>query len=98
MSKHRRPSAAADGHGARTGSPTAAPDDVLETSKPTEHRLAQHANQAMATVAARAAFDQMLTWDVYQTERVIELAMGQQACIGGDAGAVELQFEAAQTL
>ncbi len=52
----------------------------------------------MATVAARAAFDQMLTWDVYQTERVIELAMGQQACIGGDAGAVELQFEAAQTL
>ena len=68
--------------------------DVLVSRKPTEHRLAQHAHQIVATVAARAAVNQMLPRDGHQAERVIEFAIGEQACIGGDARTVELKLEA----
>ena len=69
--------------------------DVLISGKPTEHRLAQHADQIVPTVPARAAVNQMLPRDGHQAERVIEFAIGQQSGIGGDAGTVELQLEAA---
>ena len=49
----------------------------------------------MATVPTRATVNQVLLRDGHQAERVIELAIGQQACIGGNAGTVELQLEAA---
>ena len=52
--------------------------DVLVSGKPTEHRLAQHAHQIMATVPARAAVNQVLLRDGHQAERVIEFAIGQQ--------------------
>ena len=69
--------------------------DVLVSRKPTEHRLAQHAHQIVATVAARAAVNQVLARDSRQAERIIEFAISQQARIGGDARTVELQLEAA---
>ena len=59
--------------------------DVLISSKPSEHRLAQHAHQIMATVPARAAVNQVLARDSHQAKRVIEFAIGQQPGIGGDA-------------
>jgi hypothetical protein len=68
--------------------------DVLVSRKPTEHRLAQHAHQIVATVPARAAVNQMLLRDSHQAERVVEFAIGQQACIGGDTRTVELKLEA----
>jgi hypothetical protein len=49
----------------------------------------------VATVPARATVNQVLLRDGHQAERVIEFAIGQQASIGGDAGTVELQLEAA---
>ena len=69
--------------------------DVLVSGKPTEHRLAQHADQIVATVPARATVNQVLLRDGHQAERVIEFAIGQQSGIGGDARTVELQLEAA---
>ncbi len=69
--------------------------DVLVSGKPAEYRLAEHANQIMATVPTRAAINQVLSRDNHQAERVIEVAIGQQARIGGDAGTVELKLEAA---
>ena len=48
----------------------------------------------MPTVPARVAVNQMLRCDGHQAECVIELAIGQQSGIGGDAGTVELQLEA----
>jgi len=69
--------------------------DVFISGKPTEHRLAQHADQATATVATRATVNQVLLGDGHQAERVIEFAIGQQAGIGGDTRTVKLQLEAA---
>ena len=68
--------------------------DVLVSRKPTEHRLARHAHQIMPPVAARAAVNQMLLCDSHQAERVVEFAIGEQACIGGDTRTVELKLEA----
>jgi len=49
----------------------------------------------MATVPARVPVNQVEARDAHQAKRVIEFAIGQQACIGGDAGTVKLQLEAA---
>lgn len=48
---------------------------LLVSGKPTEHRLAQHAEQIVATVAARAPVDEVLAGDGHQAERVIEFAI-----------------------
>jgi hypothetical protein len=52
----------------------------------------------MPTVPARASISQILPRDYHQAENVIQLAIGQQSCIGGDAGTVELQLETASKL
>ena len=49
----------------------------------------------MPTVPARASISQILPRDYHQAEDVIQLAIGQQSCIGGDAGAVELELQSA---
>jgi len=70
-------------------------DHILASGKPIGHRLPQHAEQIVATVAARAPDDEVLAGDGHQAERVIEFATGQLASVGGDAGTVEFQLEAA---
>jgi len=45
-----------------------------------KHGLAQHAYQIMATVPARATVNQVLARNARQAKRVIEFAIGQQAC------------------
>ena len=69
--------------------------DVFVSRKPTKHRLAQHTDKIMATVPTRATINQVLLRHGHQAECVIKLAIGQQARIGGDAGTVELELEAA---
>src|SRR5450756_336273 len=59
---------------------------VLVSGKATEHRLPQHSDQIMPTVPARASISQSLPGDGHQSEHIIELAIGKQPCIGGDAG------------
>ncbi len=59
--------------------------DVLVSGKPTEHRLAQHAHQIVATIPARATVNQVLLRDGHQAEHIIEFAIGQQSGIGGNA-------------
>ena len=48
----------------------------------------------MATVAACAAVNQMSVSDGHQAEHVVEFAIGEQACIGGDPRTMELKLEA----
>ena len=55
--------------------------DVFISGKPTEHRLAQHAHQIMATVPTRAAVNEVMLRDGHQAECVIKFAIGKQACI-----------------
>lgn len=68
--------------------------DVLVSGKTTEHLLAQHAYQIVASIPARATVNQVLLRDGNQAECVIEFAIGQQAGIGSDTRTVELQLEA----
>ena len=68
---------------------------VLVSGKPTEHRLPQHADQIVPTVPACASISQTLPGDGHQAEHIIKLPERQQTSIGGDAGTVELQLEAA---
>jgi hypothetical protein len=52
--------------------------DVFISGKPTEHRLAQHAHQIVATVPARARVNQVLARDGHHAKRGIEFAISQQ--------------------
>jgi hypothetical protein len=49
----------------------------------------------MPAVLACPRVGQVLTRDLHQSEGIVQLAIGQQPCIGGDAGTVELQLETA---
>ena len=49
----------------------------------------------MPTVPARASISQNLPRDYHQAGDLIQLAIGQQSCIGGDVGAVELELQSA---
>ena len=66
---------------------------VLVAGQPPEHRLAQQADQPMATVLAGARVGQRIGTRVGQAQRVIQLAIGQQPGIGGDRGAAKLQHQ-----
>jgi hypothetical protein len=49
----------------------------------------------MPTVPARASINQILPRDLHQSEGIVQLAIGQQAGVGGDIGAVELELQSA---
>ena len=68
---------------------------VLVPGKASEHRLPQHPDQIMPTVPARASISQILPRDLHQSEGIVQLAIGQQAGVGGDIGAVELELQSA---
>src|SRR3954468_9885883 len=57
-------------------------------------RLAQEAEQAVADVLAAPAFGESRHGHRGQAEGVVQLAVGEQAPIRGDPGAVELELEA----
>ena len=67
---------------------------VLISSETTKHRLPQQTDQRMATVLAGARIGEYLDCHLGQAERVIEFAVGQQSCIGGDDRAAKLQHQA----
>ena len=68
---------------------------VLVASEATEHGLAELSDQAVATVHPGARVAQRLGGKRGQAERVVEFPEREQAGIGGDACAVELQLQAA---
>ena len=69
--------------------------NVLVAGEAAEHGLAQQPGQQMAGVRAAAAFRQDVTGQIGQPQRVVEVAVGEQPGVGGDAAAVELQLQAA---
>jgi hypothetical protein len=60
-----------------------------------EHGLAQQPGQEVAGVPTAAAFRQDAAGRLGQPQRIVELAVGEQPGVGGDAAAVELQLQAA---
>ena len=67
---------------------------ILIAGETAEYRLPQQPGEEMARVATSADFRQRATGQVGQPERVIQLPVGQQAGVGGDAAAVELEPQA----
>ena len=68
---------------------------VLISGETTEHRLPQQPGQQMPCVPATATFRKGTTGQVGQPERVVQLPVGQQPGVGGDAAPMELQPQAA---
>ena len=89
------PLAADDGaHGGVAGEPLGVVD-VLVAGEPAVDRLPQEAEQPVADVLAAPALGEGRCGRRGQAEGVVQLAVGEQAAIGGDPGAVELELEAA---
>jgi hypothetical protein len=68
---------------------------ILIPGETTKYGLAEQTGQQMAGVLASAALRQRRTSQFGEAERVVEFPVGQKARVGGDAAAVEFQFEAA---
>jgi hypothetical protein len=66
---------------------------VLVAGEAAEHGLPQQADQTMPAVLAGARIRQRRARG--QAQRVVELAVAQQARIGGDRGATEAEHQAA---
>ena len=62
--------------------------DILVAREPAEHRLPKQRAQLMACVLAAAAVEELRDRHVGKPERVIQLAVGEQAAVGCDPGAV----------
>jgi hypothetical protein len=68
---------------------------VLVAGKTTEVGLAELGEQAVAPIHSGARVDQRIGGQRGQAERVVEFPECEQAGIGGDGRAVELQLQAA---
>jgi hypothetical protein len=68
---------------------------ILIAGEAAEHGLPQQPGQEMAGVPPTTAFRQHATGHVGQPEGVVQLPVGQQAGVGRDTAAVELQLQAA---
>ena len=66
---------------------------ALIPGKSAEHRLAQQSSQQVAGVLAAAAFQQRRTRQIGQPEGVVQFAVREQSCVGGDPAAVEFQLQ-----
>jgi len=68
---------------------------VLVSSQPTEDRLAQQADKGMPSIPALTRIGEHAPGHGAETEGIVEFAVRQQSGIGGDAGPMELQLQAA---
>ncbi len=68
---------------------------ILVARQAPKHRLAELAQQGMASVRAGAGVRQNLSSDLAQTEDIVEFAAGKQPAVGRDLGAVKFELEAA---
>ena len=67
--------------------------DILVAREPAEHRLPKQSFQRVARVLAAAAVEELRDRHVGEPERVIQLAVGEQAAVGCDPGAVEFELD-----
>ncbi len=67
---------------------------ILIAGEAPEYGLPQQPCEEMAGVPATAAFRQRAAGQVGQPEGVVQVPVGQQPGVGGDAAAVELQPQA----
>jgi hypothetical protein len=89
------PLAADDGaHGRVTREPLGVVD-VLVAGEPTIDCLAQEAEQPVPDVLPVPAFGEGRCSHGGEAEDVVQFAVGEQAAVGGDPGAVELELQAA---
>lgn len=69
--------------------------DVLVTREPAEDRLAQEGDDTVQPVVTGPGVDEMIAHQLMKTQHVVELAIEQQAAIGADCRAVELDANTA---
>ena len=81
-------------HGRVAGEPLGVVD-VLVAGEPAVDRLPQQAEQPVPDVLPAPALGEGRRGRRGQAEGVVQLAVGEQAAVGGDPGAVELELEAA---
>jgi hypothetical protein len=67
---------------------------ILVPGQTAEYRLPQQPSQQMPGVPAPAAFRQRAAGQIGQPEHVVQLRFGEQAGVGSDAAALELQPQA----
>jgi len=67
---------------------------ILIAGEAAEHRLPQQPGEEMAGVATSAGFRQRATGQIGQPERVVQFPVGQQASVGGNTAAMELELQA----
>jgi hypothetical protein len=79
-------------HGRIVGEPLGVVD-VLVAGEPAVDGLPQEAEQPVADVPAAPAFGEGRGGRRGQAEGVVQLAVGEQAAVGGDPGAMELELE-----
>ena len=68
---------------------------ILVARQAPKHRLAELAQQGMASVRAGAGVREDISRGLAQTKDIVEFAAGQQTAIRRDLRSVELQLEAA---
>jgi hypothetical protein len=81
-------------HGRVAGEPCGVVD-VLVAGEPAVDGLPQQAEQPVADVLPASAFRERRCSYSGEAEGVVQLAVGEQAAVGGDPGAVELELEPA---
>jgi hypothetical protein len=67
---------------------------VLVTGEPAENRLPQHADQGMTAILPSTSVGKSFAGKIAQAEYIIEFAIGEQTCIGGDDGSRKLNHNA----
>jgi hypothetical protein len=89
------PLAADDGAHGRIAREPLGVVDVLVACEPAVDGLPHETEQPMPDVLAAPALGEGRGGRRGQAEGIVQLAVGEQAAIGGDPGAVELELEAA---
>jgi hypothetical protein len=64
---------------------------ILVSGKATKYRLSEQPGQCMPTILSSACVGQHITRHRGQSEHVVQFAVCQQSCIGGDHGAAKLE-------
>ena len=69
--------------------------DVLVAGETTENRLTNEAGQFVADVPATPTIAEDGRGEIRETENVVQLPIGEQATVGRDASAMELELDPA---
>ena len=68
---------------------------IFISGKSPKYGLPQHPDECMPTILAGAGVSEHLARHRRQSERVVEFAIGEQSCVGGDHRSAKLKHQSA---